>query len=124
MGSNPINLIFRFLLELTALFSFGYWGWNSTSGWTRYLLAIVFPIVAAALWGIFAVPDDPSRSGKAPVPVPGLLRLLLELVIFGSACWALFDTGLPTQSWILGCLVLIHYGLSYDRIIWLLKPIS
>lgn len=121
MGSNPINLTVRFLLELTAFFSFGYWGWNSTSGWTRYLLAFVFPIVAAVLWGIFAVPGDPSRSGKAPVPVPGLLRLLLELVIFGSACWALCDTGLPNLSWIVGGLVILHYAVSYDRILWLIK---
>ncbi len=121
MGSNPINLTLRFLLELTALFSFGYWGWNSTSGWTRYLLAIVFPVVAAAIWGIFAVPDDPSRSGKAPIPVPGFLRLLLELIFFGSACWALYNTGLPNLSGIVGGLVILHYAVSYDRIVWLIK---
>ena len=121
MGTNPINLTFRFLLELTALLSLGYWGWNSTSGWIRFLLAIVYPVIAAALWGIFAVPEDPSRSGKAPVPVPGWLRLLLELSIFGSACWALNDAGLPKQAWVLGSLVLIHYLLSYDRILWLIK---
>ncbi len=124
MRSNPINLTFRFLLEITALFSFGYWGWNSTSGWTRYLLATVYPVIAAVLWGIFAVPDDPSRSGKAPIPVPGWLRLLLELVIFGSACWALYGAGLPKPGWILGILVLIHYLLSYDRIQWLINPKS
>ena len=124
MGSNPINLTFRFLLELTALFSFGYWGWNSTSGWTRYLLAIVFPIVAAALWGIFAVPEDPSRSGKAPVPVSGFLRLLLELAIFGLACLALYDIGLSRLSWIIGIIVVLHYAVSYDRIQWLIKPKS
>jgi len=122
MGSNPINLVFRFLLELTAFFSFGYWGWNSASGWIRYLPTIVYPVVAAALWGIFAVPEDPSRSGNAPVPVPGLVRLLLELAIFGSACWALYDVGFSKMSWILGGLVILHYALSYDRIQWLIKP--
>ena len=124
MGSNPINLTFRFFLELTALFSLGYWGWNSTSGWIRYLSVIVYPVIAAAIWGLFAVPGDPSRSGKAPVPVPGFLRLLLELIIFGFACWALYDSGLPNFSLIMGGLVILHYAVSYDRILWLIKPKS
>ena len=121
MGSNPINLLFRFLLELGAMFSFLYWGWNTGSGWIKYLLAITIPVIGAALWGTFAVPGDPSRSGKAPVPVPGLIRLLLELVIFGSACWAYYDAGLIRLSWVAGILVIIHYAVSYDRIIWLLS---
>ena len=124
MGSNPINLTLRFLLELTALFSLGYWGWNSTSGWIRYLSVIVYPVIAAAIWGLFAVPGDPSRSGKAPVPVPGFLRLLLELIIFGFACWALYDSGLPNFSLIMGGVVILHYAVSYDRILWLIKPKS
>jgi hypothetical protein len=124
MGSNPINLTFRFFLELTALFSFGYWGLNSTSGWIRYLLVILLPVIAAVIWGLFAVPGDPSRSGKAPVPVPGFLRLLLELIIFGFACWALYDSGLPNFSLIMGGLVILHYAVSYDRILWLIKPKS
>ena len=124
MGSNPINLTFRFFLELTALFSLGYWGWNSTSGWIRYLSVIVYPVIAAAIWGLFAVPGDHSRSGKAPVPVPGFLRLLLELIIFGFACWALYDSGLPNFSLIMGGVVILHYAVSYDRILWLIKPKS
>ena len=72
------------------------------------------------LWGTFAVPDDPSRSGAAPVPVPGVVRLALELVIFGVATWALFATGLSAMGWILGLVVIVHYVISYDRIIWLI----
>ncbi|WP_280456932.1 DUF2568 domain-containing protein, partial [Nocardia carnea] len=37
----------------------------------RWLLVVLLPVVAAAAWGVFAVPDDPSRSGAAPVAVPG-----------------------------------------------------
>lgn len=86
MGSNPINLVFRFLLELAALFSFGYWGWLIGDNWVRYLFVILAPLFGVLIWGTFAVPDDPIRSGKAPVPVPGWLRLVLELGIFGLAC--------------------------------------
>jgi hypothetical protein len=46
MGSHPVNLAVRFLLELAALFSIGSWGWQQGSGVPRYLLAVVLPILA------------------------------------------------------------------------------
>lgn len=120
MGSHPLNLTLRFLLELAALAVMGIWGWRQSEGWMQYLLVICIPLLAAAVWGTFAVPNDPSRSGKAPVPVPGIVRLLVELVILGSATWALFTLN-PTYGWIFGLVTLAHYILSYDRIAWLLK---
>ena len=82
---------------------------------------IGLPLFAAVLWGTFAVPDDPSRSGKSPVPVPGFLRLLLELAFFATGAWCCFAAGQSTWGWILGLSTLLHYILSYDRITWLLK---
>ena len=120
MGSNPINLALRLLLEVAAYFAMGYWGWTQTEGVLRFVLAAGIPIVWAVLWGTFAVPDDPSRSGKAPVPVPGILRLVLELAFFAAATWALFDAGLARPGWALGCVTLVHYLVSYDRIGWLI----
>jgi len=121
MGSNPINLVFRFLLELAALFAFGYWGWNVSENWFRYLLVILAPLLGAVIWGTFAVPDDPSRSGKAPITVPGWLRLILEWGIFGLACVGLIASNSRTAALILLLLVIIHYALSVDRIRWLIK---
>jgi len=90
MGSNPINLGVRLLLEIGALVGYGYWGWTVSDGVLRYLLALAIPLVAAVVWGTFAVLEDPSRSGKAPVPVSGLLRLIIELTFFALASYALF----------------------------------
>ena len=119
MGSHPINLALRFLLEVSALFSLGLWGWRSSNGWLRFALASLVPIIAAVLWGTFAVPGDPSRSGTAPVAVPGVLRLVLELGIFACAAWALHHAGFTRASWMLGIIVALHYLVSYDRILWL-----
>ncbi len=121
MGSHPINLAVRLLLEVAALLAIGFWGWSQGEGVLRFVLAPGLPIIAAVLWGTFAVPDDPSRSGKAPVPIPGILRLLLELAIFACATWALYDAGAIQSSRILGIVVLVHYVLSYDRIKWLIR---
>ena len=122
MGSNPINLFVRFLLELAALFAFGSWAWQQSDALGLKLFFILLAVVIpAALWGTFAVPNDPSRSGKAPVPVPGLVRLLLEWFFFAAAAWALFEAGKSQAGTILAAITLIHYLISYDRIIWLLK---
>ncbi|MEZ4964579.1 MAG: YrdB family protein [Saprospiraceae bacterium] len=120
MGSHPINLALRFLLELVALISFGVWGWKQTDGWLRFVLALGIPIILAAIWGVFAVPNDPSRSGAAPVVTPGIVRLLLELTFFAFATWCLKDIGFTKTSAIFGIIVIVHYIISYDRIRWLL----
>ncbi len=121
MGQNPLNLALRFVLEILALVAVGYWGWTAGADALRYVLAIGLPLVAAILWGTFRVPDAPPDFAPAPVPVPGWLRLLLELGLFGFATWGLFDAGATTAAWILGGVVLIYYVVSYGRLAWLLK---
>lgn len=121
MGTNPINLGLRFLLELVALYAFGRWGWNQSTGWMRFVLVIGLPLLAMVLWGTFAVIDDPSRSGKAPVPVAGSIRLILELAFFAAATWCFYTSGIPKWGMIFGVVVFVHYLISYDRIAWLLK---
>ena len=121
MGSHPLNLTVRFLLEIAALVAIGYWGFSQHAGIWRFIIGLGGPLIAAALWGTFAVPDDPSRSGKAPVPVPGALRLVFELSLFGFAAWALYDAGSPVLALILGIVTIAHYALSYDRVAWLIR---
>lgn len=122
MGSNPANLVFRFLLEIAAYGAIGFWGWQQVENiLLKIALAIGLPVIAAVLWGTFAVPNDPSRSGKAPVPIPGWLRLILELAFFAFAVWALLDSEFEIPGFILAMLVLIHYTVSYDRLLWLVK---
>ena len=121
MGQNPLNLALRFMLELAALASLGYWGWTQFDGVFRFLLAIGLPLLAATIWGTFRVPGDASANGGAPVPVRGILRLLIELTLFVFATWALFNAGATINAFIFGGLALFHYIISYDRIAWLMK---
>ncbi len=121
MSSNPINLAVRFLLEIFSLAVIGTWGWKQSENWEKYVLAIGLPIIAAAIWGTFAVANDPSRSGNAPVPVPGIVRLGIEFLFFGFATWALYNMQSNYLSLVLGVIVLLHYAISYGRIFWLLK---
>lgn len=121
MSKHPVNLAIRFALEVTAIVSFSVWGLKLLDSWVSIILAILLPLIFALLWGVFAVPNDPSRSGKTVVVTPGPIRLVLELVLFGAAAWMLFDLDFQKPGWIFSALVLIHYVSSYDRIAWLLK---
>ncbi len=121
MGSHPINLAVRFLLELTALVAGGLWGWQQSEDWLRFILVIAIPVLIAGIWGIFAVSDDPSRSGKAPIPVSGINRLVIESAVFAFAIWSLYDLGYIQFSRNLSIVITAHYVASYDRIWWLFK---
>ena len=113
MANNPVVLLVRFLLELASLFAFGYWGWTQHSGALQIVLTIGFPLLAATVWGVFRVPGHP---GAAPVAVPGLVRLLLEALFFGSAVWAFYASHRPTWALIMAIVVIVHYVASYDYV--------
>ncbi|MBU51871.1 MAG: hypothetical protein CL920_24540 [Deltaproteobacteria bacterium] len=116
-----INLVLRFLLEITACIAMGMWGWRQGTGWTRWLLSIGTPLLAVVLWGTFAVPNDPSRSGHAPVPIPGVLRLGYECLFFGFASWALYRTMGSHWGWGFAAIVVLHYAIAYQRLFWLIR---
>ena len=122
MSSHPVNLALRFLLELAAISAMSVWGFSCGNGAARFIFAVAIPLAAAAVWGVFAVPGDPSRSGSAPVPIPGTLRLGLEICFFAFAVWCLFSTHHPTLAILLGSITAAHYAISYDRMGWLVRP--
>ena len=121
MSKHPLNSAVRLLLEVVALASFGIWGYHQSDTSLRILLAILLPLGFAVLWGVFAVKDDPSRSGKTVVQTPGILRLILELGLFGAAAWMILDLDYSLIALIFGLTAVIHYFVSFDRIAWLLK---
>ncbi|MCP4309834.1 MAG: YrdB family protein [Bacteroidetes bacterium] len=116
-----VNLALRLLMEVAAIITFGVWGYSLSGSGIRIILAVFFPLLFATLWGVFAVKDDPSRSGKTVVSTPGVIRLFLELALFAAATWMLFNLGYTTSGWVLGGAVVLHYIISFDRIAWLLK---
>jgi Protein of unknown function (DUF2568). len=87
-----VNLLVRFLLELCALASLGYWGFHTGAGpWAKFGLGIGAPLLAALVWGTFVSP-------RAAIPVHGIWHLLLETAVFGAAAAALYAAGHPSLS--------------------------
>jgi len=118
MSNHPLNLLIRFLMEIAALVIVTMWGWHFTTDWTRYLLAIGLPVVAAIIWGVFRIPNDPK---PAPVEVPGIVRLAYELFLFGFATWALHNLHYTMASYIMGATTIISYTAGYDRTLKMLR---
>lgn len=115
------NLALRFFLELAALGGFASLAWRLSNGHWRYLASVVIVLIIAAVWGTFAVPNDPSRSGNAPVPVSGMLRLALEGAILIGGALAFYLAGHSWAGLSVAGLTLVHYSLWTDRIVWLLQ---
>jgi hypothetical protein len=55
------------------------------------------------------------------VQVPGIARLVLELLVFCSAAYALSTLGRPTLSIVFLSIVVFHYVWAYERVAWLIK---
>jgi hypothetical protein len=113
------NLTLRFGLELTALAGLAAAAWSLTSGPTRGIAVVTVPVAAAVVWGVFNVLDDPSRSGAAPVEVPGWTRLALELLVLGGGTIAIAVAGRPDVALGLAVLIVVHYVASWSRVAWL-----
>jgi hypothetical protein len=116
-----MNLLLRFCLELAALAGIGMTAFQAGEGIMGYAYATAAVLLAAAAWGVFNVPDDPSRSGKAPVRVSGPVRLGIEVAILLGGSLAFHFAG---HSWIAlthAALIALHYALSGERLRWLIK---
>lgn len=111
------NLGLRFVLELVGVAGIGA-GVASRAGW---LVGSVAMVAAFALWGTFATPGDPSRSGKAPVPVDGRVRLVVEEVVFGGGIVGWVVAGRPLVAILSAVGLAIHHAFSLDRLRWLVS---
>jgi len=120
MSNHPLNLTLRFALEIAGLFAFALWGWTQHGGVLRYYLAIAAPLAAAILWGVFRA-EEPIGPKKPPVTIPGWLRLALEFAFFGLAVWAFYASDRPTWGLVFALLILLHYLVSYDRVVRLTR---
>ena len=96
-----------FLLELVMLGSFMYWGFHLDKNWLiKILFGIGSPLIVAIIWGVFIAP-------KASIPVSVPIRILLQIILFGSAAIALYFSEKRTLAIIFGTIVLIEMILMY-----------
>ena len=101
---KAVNLGLKFLLELAAIAAFAYWGATIGGGLLAATVAVVAPVIAIVLWGIFAAPQSTRR-------LPTSTRAPFELAVFGLAVVALLAAGSTGTAVVLGVVVLVNAGL-------------
>lgn len=103
---RPANDVLRFLLELSALAAVAYWGWSEHGGIWRWLLVVAAPVLVAVVWGRWVAP-------KAKHPAGDPWRLLLEVLVFGSAVAALAGADQPVLALALAVATAVHLTLTF-----------
>jgi hypothetical protein len=114
------NLALRFGIEIAAFTGLAMAAWTLSSGNLRWIATASTVLVAATIWGVFNVLNDPSRSGEAPVEVSGWTRLAIELAILGTGAAAFAIAQRPSIAIGLSILIAVHYVSSWSRIDWLI----
>lgn len=103
------NLVLRFILELFAVFSLGFWGYMA---WPFPFPGLFFligaPLFAIVLWGLF-------RSPKAPLKTDPLGRAIVEVAIMGSAVYAWFSLGYPIVALVFALVALVSGVINFRR---------
>lgn len=116
------QLAIRFVLEVGSLVAIGNWAFRTAPrGPLAWVCGLGLPALAAAAWVTFAVPGDPSRSGRAPVAVPGWVRLALELLVFLGGAAALWGMHRSTAFAVFAAALLVHHLAAPARHLWLLR---
>jgi hypothetical protein len=94
-------------MELAMLFSFSYWGFHIDKGlFFKIMVGIGTPLIFAIIWGIFIAP-------KASIPVSTPIRIVLQLILFSCAVFALYVSGKSSLAVIFGIVVVIEMILMY-----------
>ncbi len=118
MSQHPANVALRIMLEMAALMAYVFWGWMLHTGIMQVVWGIGLPLVVVLVWGVFRAPGD---DGTGLIEVSGTARLLTEWVIFGLAAMLYAAADRYEATVIMALLVVLHYMLSYDRVMWLIK---
>ncbi|HEU4849138.1 MAG TPA: YrdB family protein [Terrimesophilobacter sp.] len=103
------NDVLRFLLELFAVFSLGYWGYLAWPfPWPGLLFMIGTPLFAMVVWGLF-------RSPRAKVPLDPVGRALVEIAVMGSAAIAWAMLGHPIVAVVFAVVALVSGIMNLRR---------
>jgi len=99
---KSLHLLLALLLEIAMLFALAYYGFHITgSEGLRFLVGIGLPLLAIALWGLWAAPRAKRR-------LPFTCLIIFKLILFlGTAC-LLYSVGRHQWAFIFGSSAVIN----------------
>lgn len=83
-----VNDVLRFVLELFAFFTFGFWGFVAWTFPWNIAFGIATPVFAILVWALF-------RSPRAVIRLDAWGKALVEILVMGSAALAWLMLGQP-----------------------------
>jgi hypothetical protein len=95
------NLLLKFLLELSAFAALGYTGARLFDGPVAVLAAVLLPVVAIAVWGLWCAPR-PGRRLPTPARIP------VELGVFACAAVGLALVGPPVLAIVVAAVMVVN----------------
>ncbi len=95
-----VNDVIRFVVELFAFFTFGFWGFVAWPFPWNIAFGIVTPLFAIVVWALF-------RSPRAVFHIDAFGKALVEIVIMGSAALAWLMLGQPVIALVFGLVAVI-----------------
>lgn len=99
---RTVNDLLAFLLELAALAALCYGGFVIGGGTAvKLILAIGAPLLAAAIWGLFAAP-----RARVKLPLAGVL--VVKALVFACATAALYAAGRDLLATLFAILVVAN----------------
>lgn len=107
--AKSVNLALRFLLELCALAAVAYWGSRVSTSTARNVavaVAVVAPLVVAAVWGGFLAPNAAGRVDPSG-------RWALELLVLAAGVAALLAVDAPLLAVALAVVAVVNATLLH-----------
>ena len=95
-----VNDVVRFVVELFAFFTFGFWGFVAWPLQWNIALGIATPLFAVLVWALFLSP-------RAVIKLDAFGRALVEIVVLGSAALAWLMLGQPIVALVFGVVAAI-----------------
>jgi hypothetical protein len=96
---SSLNLALRFGCEIAALVAVAWFGWQ-----TSPVLAVVFPLLVAGVWGVGIAPRARRRW-------PDPARFVAELVVFAAATAAFVAVGQTVVAIVFAVLAVVTAAL-------------
>ncbi len=95
-----VNDVVRFVLELFAFFTFGFWGFVAWPLPWNIVLGIVTPLFAVLIWALFLSP-------RAVIRLDAFGRALVEIVVMGGAALAWLMLEQPLIALVFGVVAVV-----------------
>lgn len=113
-----LSEILQFVMELASLFGIGLIGWNVVDrGIPGAILAVVMIIATGTVWGRFRTPGFVPTGREPQNPVPGKVRIAIELTVFVIGIFGLWYGGYANTAVAVTVALILMLIVARDRYI-------